>query len=148
MGLLNILGYIGVGLVSTAILMGIIYAMSRPKETILLGEGENMNVIKQRGEGSWIVAVFFLTIIMAVIATLLFFNLANFSIFKSIGLGVLSAIVLGILVAIISIAFYYLAVRSKTKKDEDENWCFIASFIISLLNGTGIAVLIAAWGWF
>ena len=143
MGFLNILGYIGVGLVSTAILMGISYAMSRPKETILLGEGENMNVIKQRGEGDWIGASFFSAIIMCVISSLLLYNLAHFSIFKSIGLGVLATVAISFLTLVV--AAIVLTVR---KKNNIAKAFFPICLTICALNGIGIAVLIAVWGWF
>ena len=144
MGFLNILGYIGIGLVSTAILMGISYAMSRPKETILLGEGENMNVIKQRGEGDWTVANFFSAIIMCVIAVLLLFNLAHFSVFKSIGLGVLGGIVLEL---VIWIAVLLPLHKYTTEESVDKSGLPI-NLINCLLSSIGFAVLVAVWGWF
>ena len=148
MGLLNILGYIGVGLVSTAILMGISYAMSRPKETILLGEGENMNVIKQRGEGSWTVANFFSAIIMCVIAVLLLFNLAHFSVFKSIGLGALGGIILELVIWIVVAIFLLTGKNKHTVEEGVVKSGLPINFINCLLSGTGFAILVAVWGWF
>ena len=144
MGFLNILGYIGVGLVSTAILMGISYAMSRPKETILLGEGENMNVIKQRGEGDWTVASFFSAIIMCVIAVLLLFNLAHFSIFKSIGLGALGGIILELVILIVVL----LSLHKYTTEESVKKAGFPLNLINCLLSSIGFAILVAVCGWF
>ena len=141
MGILNILGYIGVGLVVALILMGISFAMSRPKQTVVDG---NYNIIgKQRGDGDWAGACAVSFLIMCVFVTLLLFNLAHFSIIKSIGLGVLASLAITILMLVIVYVFY-----KNIKRMTDHTLWLVLAFILCALNGAGFAVLVSVWGWF
>lgn len=134
MGILNILGYIGVGLGVALVLLLISYLWSRPKETVLYEDG---SMQKQRGEGSWIGASWFLVFVLVVISTLLLFNLAHFSILKSIGLGLVA-----------SVAVFFLTIVISTVVNKKSNSFLPNALILCALNGAGFAVLASVWGWF
>lgn len=138
MGILNILGYIGVGLGVALVLLLISYLWSRPKETVPYEDG---SMQKQRGEGDWGVASFFAGFVLCVISTLLLYNLAHFSILKSIGLGLVS----GIAVAILLIIIWVIVTKNK---GEAKKAFFPFTLVNSILSGAGFAVLASVWGWF
>ena len=137
MGILNILGYIGVGLGVALVLLLISYLWSRPKETVV---DENNSVVgRQRGEGDWGLASFFVGFIMCIVSTLLLYNLAHFSILKSIGLGLLASIVAYF------VLYFLIGIISRKNINK---FFFSLAFILCTLNGAGFAVLASVWGWF
>lgn len=145
MGFLNIIGYIGVGLLAAGIFLLASYYLSRPKKTYLYKDG---NIGKARGNGSWNIAFGFALFGFCIITALLLINLTRLFIIISIVLGVLAGVALNFLFFMVSKITEIITRKPKVKLSVFNRIFFISTAIICLLNGAGFAILTYIWGWF
>lgn len=143
MGFLNILGYIGIGLLAALLLSIIDISVSGKKITLIdedgnyAGNTSEINIYR-----AYITAV----IELLAVGTVMLCVLARMSVFKALGIAALGAIVYLIAVGIFD---HIIAKAIKAKSDEDKEAIMYFFFAVTcLLNGAGFAVLVHFWGWF
>lgn len=145
MGFLNIIGYIGVGLLAAGFFLLASYYLSRPKKTYLYKDG---NIGKARGNGSWNIAFWLALFGFCIIAALLLINLTHLFILISIVLGVLAGVALYFLFFLAIKIIEIILRKPKVEYSVINRIFFIQTLIISLLGGVGFAILTYIRGWF
>ena len=140
MGFLQIMGYIGIGLGSAVLLSIIDVLISRVKMTYIYGES-NFNEFDVNFYRAAVVAVFELFAIGA----LMLYIMANLPLLMALGIAAIGTVVYSVVSAVIN---SIIAKKTNLKDDDKELLTLLFYIITCLLNGAGIAVLLAFKGVF